>query len=147
MSNDINVNTQASSSLIQHTKSGYDAALSSSDFSANNIVRTDVNKSTLVKPDISENNTFQHQSADFINKMAEQVQKLQDFADMNSWSVNFSIDEESGNTVIKVRDSDTQEVIRQVPSEEWLVMSQKIQDSFDSGDKKSISGLLFDNQV
>ena len=82
-----------------------------------------------------------------INQISEQVQKLQEMMDVNNWSVNFSVDEESGNTVIKVKDAETQNVIRQLPSDEWLAMAQRIQESLDSSDNRSIAGLLLDNKV
>jgi flagellar protein FlaG len=35
-------------------------------------------------------------------------------------SLQFSVDDESGDTVIKVVDSETEELVRQIPSEEIL---------------------------
>lgn len=46
--------------------------------------------------------------------------------------LNFSVDEDSGHTVIKVIDSETQEVLRQIPPEDVLTLLQHLQD-FDSG--------------
>ena len=40
--------------------------------------------------------------------------------------LNFSVDEESGRSVIKIVDPSTKEVIRQIPSEEALQMSKGI---------------------
>ena len=40
--------------------------------------------------------------------------------------LEFSIDDQSGRTVITVRDSDTQEVIRQIPNEEALNFARKL---------------------
>lgn len=50
----------------------------------------------------------------------------------------FSLDEESGETVIKVVDSSTDEVIRQIPSEEILAISKAL-------DK--LQGLLLQQQA
>jgi flagellar protein FlaG len=44
-------------------------------------------------------------------------------------NLQFSIDEETGRTVIKVMDASTQEVIRQIPSEELLAITRSL-DSF-----------------
>lgn len=41
-------------------------------------------------------------------------------------SLQFSLDQDSGRTVIKVVDTDTNDVIRQIPSEEVLAMSRAI---------------------
>jgi len=41
-------------------------------------------------------------------------------------SINFSLDEETGITVVKVIDVATKEIIRQIPSEEMLVIAKAI---------------------
>lgn len=48
-----------------------------------------------------------------VNQVNEYVQKL-------SRDLHFTVDEDSGRTVIKVLDSETKEVIRQIPPEELL---------------------------
>ncbi len=42
--------------------------------------------------------------------------------------LNFSVDKESGKTVVKVMDAQTREVIRQMPSEEALKLAQRIKE-------------------
>ncbi|MBI2802762.1 MAG: flagellar protein FlaG [Gammaproteobacteria bacterium] len=42
-------------------------------------------------------------------------------------SLEFSVDRESGDTVVKVVDSNTKEVIRQIPSEEVLAIAHRLQ--------------------
>ena len=55
------------------------------------------------------------------------VKALNDFvASINSSSLNFSVDEDTGKTVVKVTDSATHEVIKQIPSEEILAVAQAI---------------------
>ncbi|MGH8596150.1 MAG: flagellar protein FlaG [Gammaproteobacteria bacterium] len=41
-------------------------------------------------------------------------------------SLRFSVDEESGETIVKVFDTETKEVIRQIPSEELLAISNRL---------------------
>ncbi|GAB4057591.1 flagellar protein FlaG [Uliginosibacterium sediminicola] len=41
-------------------------------------------------------------------------------------NLQFSIDDETGRTVVKVMDSSTNEVIRQIPSEELLAMTRSM---------------------
>lgn len=43
--------------------------------------------------------------------------------------LQFSVDEESGDTVIKVIDSDTKKVVRQIPSEEIVRLHQRLKDA------------------
>ncbi len=52
--------------------------------------------------------------------------------------LQFTVDEQSGEPVIKVIDSETKEVIRQIPSEEML----KIRESIDN-----LKGVLFKGMV
>ena len=83
----------------------------------------------------------------------KQVQELQDIASLKGWSVNFSVDTELDRTVIKVMDSQTKEVIRQIPSEEWLSTAKKLKAFSEMTDKSHVksqgdlSGLLLDKQI
>jgi len=54
----------------------------------------------------------------------------------------FSVDDSSGRTVVKVVNSETEEVIRQIPSEEVLRISRSIHEQM--GD---ISGLIFETSA
>ncbi|MCS4309449.1 flagellar protein FlaG [Rheinheimera pacifica] len=60
-------------------------------------------------------------------------------------SLNFSIDEASGRSVIKVIDYETDELIKQIPSEELLKVAQDIK-RLQEEMGQSI-GLLIDNKV
>ena len=53
-------------------------------------------------------------------------------------NLRFSVDEDTGKTVVRVVDTDTGEIIRQVPSEEVLAISRSID---------RLQGLLFHQQV
>ena len=52
--------------------------------------------------------------------------------------LQFSVDEESGHTIVKVFNSDTQELIRQIPSEDFLELARHMDE---------IEGLLFSESV
>ncbi len=65
----------------------------------------------------------------------EQLAAIQDrVVELNSYmqnmnrSLQFSIDDQSGDTVIKVIDSDTDELIRQIPAEELLVVRSSLEE-------------------
>jgi flagellar protein FlaG len=60
---------------------------------------------------------------------AAAVVKLNDYMQQENRSLLFSVDDASGRTVIKVTDTETQEVIRQIPPEQALA----IMHSFDEG--------------
>lgn len=53
-------------------------------------------------------------------------------------NLSFSVDEELGDQIIKVLNKETDEVIRQIPSEDLLVLRKKLD---------HIAGILFDEQA
>lgn len=57
-------------------------------------------------------------------------------------NLNFSVDEGSGRTVVKVIDADSQEVIRQFPTEEALALARRLREL--SGDE---SGVLIQSKA
>lgn len=53
-------------------------------------------------------------------------------------SLRFSVDHDTGRTVVRVTDANTQEVIRQIPAEEVLKLAKEID---------RMQGLLFHKQA
>lgn len=68
------------------------------------------------------------QAAEAINSQLRQMSK----------NIRFSLDEETGNTIVRVVDSDTGQTIRQIPSEEAL----RIQHSLER-----LQGVLLKNEA
>ncbi|PCJ50661.1 MAG: hypothetical protein COA74_02485 [Gammaproteobacteria bacterium] len=63
-------------------------------------------------------------------------------------NLEFRIDQNSGRTVITVRDSQSKEVIRQIPSEKLLKISERLKELQNSGDGNSATtGILFTSQT
>ena len=60
--------------------------------------------------------------------VVDAMKKMQVFAQTVSRDLNFSVDEESGETIIRVIDSKTDEVVRQIPSEEALRIARALDD-------------------
>ena len=58
--------------------------------------------------------------------VAAAVQAANDYVQAVSTSIQFSLDEDSGRTVVKMVDRETEEVLRQFPSEEMLAISKSI---------------------
>ena len=54
------------------------------------------------------------------------VSKISDFVQNLQRDLQFSVDQDSGRTVIKVVDSETEQVIRQIPSEEMLRIAERL---------------------
>ena len=59
------------------------------------------------------------------------VRDLNHHAQMLHRELHFSIDKDSGHTVIKVIDAKTDEVIRQIPGEEALKVAQRLSEGAD----------------
>ncbi|WP_263261032.1 flagellar protein FlaG [Pseudomonas sp. RIT-PI-S] len=72
------------------------------------------------------------------NQVEKAVQDIQAFVDSNQRNLNFSIDETTGDVVVKIVATQSGEVIRQLPSEEALKMAQRLKDPH---------SLLFDEKV
>ena len=85
----------------------------------------------------------------YIEKQAQELQeRLDNLSKMKGWTINFSLVPELEQPVIKVIDVDTKQVIRQIPSEEMLLMNKRLQAMEQAGNTlPSLSGLLFDGQV
>lgn len=75
----------------------------------------------------------------------EAIAVLSEFMSRPPRNINFAKDTDSGLTVIKVFNSDNQELIRQFPSDELLSVAQKIKDLQQEVDVKS--GILFDENI
>jgi flagellar protein FlaG len=82
------------------------------------------------------------------DELSVQVQNLQDFSQSQGWTVSFSMEQDLNKVVIKVVDSDTKSVIRQIPSEELLAINKRIQ-ALREGDVGASSklGLLLDREI
>lgn len=53
---------------------------------------------------------------------------IQEFVQSTRREINFSVDDGSGGVVVKVTDSTTGDVIRQIPSEEALQLAESLSD-------------------
>ena len=62
-------------------------------------------------------------------KAQEVVEQLNNHAQAVNRDLHFSIDDDSGRTVIRVINSETAELVRQIPSEEVLKLSQTIRET------------------
>ena len=80
--------------------------------------------------------------------LKKQAQDLQELSKLKGWEVNFEVDQDLNQTVIKVVDAETQKTIRQIPNEELLTISKRLQAFRDGQDSlNSLSGLLFDKEI
>ena len=81
----------------------------------------------------------QKAAADSVREAKEAAQEKEPLEDMVSdlnklvrelhRELRFSVDKDSGDTVIKVIDRETDEVVRQIPSEELIHLRKRLQDA------------------
>ena len=69
-----------------------------------------------------------NQSTDVdLGKAVAAVEELNDYAQKVGRSLQFSVDDASGKTVIKVMDSETGEVVRQIPPEKVVALMEYLE--------------------
>lgn len=146
MANDIGIPSSVTpSSLQSSSKSGQSAAqVLSGTTEEQRVMAQDVKKqqeekaqAKVSKQDISEVD------------IEKEVQNLQEFSKLQGWTVNFSVEKDLEQVVIKVMDAHTKSMIRQIPSEELLAISKRIKDlrEGDATGGGSRVGLLLDNEI
>ncbi|MDX5385836.1 MAG: flagellar protein FlaG [Marinobacter sp.] len=59
-------------------------------------------------------------------QVSQAVSDLNDYVQSVGRDLQFQVDEDSGRSIIRVLDSQTQEVIRQIPSEEALALARTL---------------------
>lgn len=72
-----------------------------------------------------------HSIQDVVSGLNKMVQNLHR-------NLQFSVDDDSGETIIKVVDAETKELVRQIPSEEIVALRRRIKDA---------AGVLFQSAV
>ena len=79
------------------------------------------------------------QQAQAVNaeELQKVVEQLNDHVQMIQRDLQFSVDDASGETVIRVVNSETAELVRQIPSEEVLQISRSLKEQVDG-----ITGLI-----
>lgn len=70
--------------------------------------------------------------------LADITDKMNQVASLFNTTLNFSVDQPTGKTVIKVMDQDTEEVIRQIPPENMLKLMSNMRD---------VMGMLLDVEI
>lgn len=76
-------------------------------------------------------------------QLREAMSKVSSYMQNVQRNLNFSIDESTGQTVVKVIDAESEEVIRQFPSEEMLALARHLSEM----NGESVSGLLMQSKA
>ena len=103
-----------------------------------NRVQVDQVDKELVNKSPIEKETTEKENELLAFDVAATIEEMNSFLQNMKRNLSFSLDEASGEKLIIVKDSESDEVIRQIPSEELLVLRKKMDD---------VVGILFDIKV
>jgi len=127
--------TQVSGGTLPQIKSSSEATYSSPEF----------------KPTISP--TAEVDIRELLSSLQTNVDKLAENEGQNQISQNiqrrlsFQVDDDSGKTVVKVFDRETEELIRQFPPEELLALSKRLRELNDQAAGSTNLGILIKSEV
>lgn len=159
MTNETNLNLSVTTSaMVVNDKSGHQTASFLSDTAKVSATGPSVEETDKLRllgaGQVSENNkAVEKDQITQVNSLSQtelekQAQELQEISFNKNWGVSFSVDKELNQTVIKVIDAETEKTIRQIPSEEFLEISRRVQ-ALQDGDESSsnLTGIVFNNQA
>lgn len=103
-----------------------------------NAVNSSAVETEEIKKELQDKAVVEEVSPLSATEVTETVKEMNSLLkDMNR-NLSFSVDEQLGQDVIVVKDSESDEVIRQIPSEELVILRKKMDD---------VVGILFDTKV
>ncbi|MEH6733329.1 MAG: flagellar protein FlaG [Shewanella sp.] len=105
-----------------------------------NSEQMNLNESSFAKP-VSESESVNKKATDRQKRDVQLQQVAADLTDMVAMmqkGLKFSVDDDSGERVIKVQDVESGDIIRQIPSEEALKLAEKLSE---------VSGILMKIEV
>ena len=70
----------------------------------------------------------QHDARQMAEEVDRAMKRMSDYIQTVNRNLQFTLDEESGRTIIRVIDAETDEVIRQIPPEEILALARHLRD-------------------
>lgn len=123
---------------IRYTNSATNVVVSSNKHSAQ--TRANSNMAHQLRPDTSSVEIPGMTAGETveIGELQEAIEDVQAAVDVFNRSLDFSVDEASGRFLVKVIDTSTEEVIREIPPEKVLRIAARM---------KELVGLLFDKKI
>jgi flagellar protein FlaG len=100
--------------------------------------KNNIADATLLKRELEANVIEEEASQLNPDEVTETIDEMNSFLQSMNRNLSFTVDEQLGQSVIVVKDSESDEVIRQIPSEELVVLRKKMDD---------VVGILFDTKV
>lgn len=82
-------------------------------------------------------------SPEEIRQAAESVSQ---FLQSKATSLSIVVDNQLDRPIVTVMDSETQEVVRQIPNEDMLALARFVNQYFEAPEARSMAGVLFDSK-
>jgi flagellar protein FlaG len=98
-----------------------------SDLAASSVGRASSNSAPDQAQNVSKAEQLRNQSESRREDLNEAVSQLNDFVQTVQRDLQFEVDNERGETIVRVVDQQTQEVIRQIPNEVALRLAENLQ--------------------
>lgn len=129
--NDVNLNNP-SLKLVRASDQASAKAMSSSQAEGRNVASSSIeravpNQSASQAQDVSKAEQLQKQNEALREGLDDAVSQLNDYVQNVQRDLQFEVDNESGQTIVRVVDQETQEVVRQMPDEVALRLAEKLQ--------------------
>jgi flagellar protein FlaG len=86
----------------------------------------DTRKASVVEEGVSLNKDGQDEKTQDDKQLEQAVAQLNDYVQNSERKLEFSMDDDSGKTVVRVYDANSDELIRQMPNEEALELAQRL---------------------
>lgn len=87
-----------------------------------------VSPRALLRPVSAAVETAQAKGAEQSTSVDDAVARINDFVQTVQRDLRFSVDDATGRTVVKVIDSETDQVVRQIPADEILAIAENLQE-------------------
>lgn len=107
------------------------------------VSRSNFRETPNVSPPQADNNGIGEEAS--VQDIEIAVSEVRDFVQSQRTNLNFSFNDDSNRSIVQVTDSDTGELIRQIPSEEVLALSDRIRGL--QSDVGEAVGVLFSKEV
>lgn len=127
---DFNVTSQPSASINVEHKGG------KSELAANTSIVEESPKINELQPQIPK--AYSEAEKPSQSELNAAIEEINDNMQCIKCSLSFSVDEQLGTDIVTIKDKESEEVVRQIPSEELMVIRRKMDD---------VVGILFDTKV
>jgi uncharacterized FlaG/YvyC family protein len=101
-------------------------------------------KDTIGRSLYQKSNEDEQKQQSITNTLQDNLEKINEFIPITSTNLSFEFSDEGGSAFVRVVDKDSDEIIREIPSEEFREVAKALDEL---ADKLVNKGVLFDKMV